>query len=211
MDSRDTPRATPIARQPAWRRLVVGLGNPGRRYHGTRHNVGFTVVDLLRAALGGSEWRAFHRSELAEGRVAGPERGVSVVCVKPGAYMNRSGEEVQRVATEFTIAPPDILVIHDDLDLPAGKIRLRARGTSGGHRGVEDIIRVLGEDFHRLRIGIARPQPGESPEEYVLRRFEPEESAVMEPALARAELACRIWAVEDIDAAMNQFNPDAGA
>ncbi len=208
MDSRDAGRDSGGEHAGRWRRLVVGLGNPGRRYRETRHNVGFALVDLLCAHLGGERWREFHASELAECRIPGGERSVTLLCLKPGSYMNRSGLAVLQAATEFSIAPEDTLVVHDDLDLPCGKLRLRSGGGSGGHRGVADVIRVYGNAFHRLRIGIDRPPAGVEAEQFVLRPFEPDEQVAIRSALERAGDACRVWAIEDIAAAMNRFNAD---
>ena len=184
--------------------LIVGLGNPGDRYHETRHNLGFRVVDLLTEELRNAKKSRYEGSEVFDAR----RRNRRVLCLKPGRYMNLSGGPTARAAMEFEVDPEQILVVHDDLDLPPGKLRLRKRGGSGGHRGVEDIIEELGRsDFHRLRIGIGRPQ-GQITEEYVLENCAPEEAELLTRASERAVEACLSWLDEGIVLAMDRFNRD---
>ncbi len=183
--------------------LIVGLGNPGARYQNTRHNIGFRVVDQLlktvepgaeRVAIGGSELWRWQRNS------------ATVLCLKPGSFMNRSGGPTAQVVERFEIALERLLVIYDDLDLPPGKLRLRRLGSSGGHQGVENIIEALaGEDFHRLRIGIG--QPGNEPwENYVLEPFASAEAGSMAAAIKRAAQACECWIDHGMVRAMDRYN-----
>ncbi|MFQ5653917.1 MAG: aminoacyl-tRNA hydrolase [Planctomycetota bacterium] len=183
--------------------LVVGLGNPGRRYRGTRHNIGYEVADRLAERLGGGEPIRFHRSDLVELRGGG--RRLS--CLKPGTFMNRSGAPVAQAVSAFMVRRDRLLVIHDDLDLPLGRLRLRAKGGAGGHRGIADIIAHLGDQrFGRLRLGIGRPEEG-PPEDYVLEAFLPEERERVDRMAEQAVEACLSWWRNGIVHAMNCYNP----
>jgi len=149
--------------------LVVGLGNPGDNYTRTRHNVGFMVADLLAVRLG-STFKAHKRSgaEVVSGRLAGH----SVVVAKPRCFMNESGRQVGPLAKFYSIAPADIVVIHDDLDLDFGRIRLKLGGGEGGHNGLRSVAAALGtKDFQRIRIGIGRPPGRKDPASFVLENF----------------------------------------
>ena len=149
--------------------LVVGLGNPGDNYTRTRHNVGFMVADLLAVRLG-STFKAHKRSgaEVVSGRLAGH----SVVVAKPRCFMNESGRQVGPLAKFYSIAPADIVVIHDDLDLDFGRIRLKLGGGEGGHNGLRSVAAALGtKDFQRVRIGIGRPPGRKDPASFVLENF----------------------------------------
>jgi PTH1 family peptidyl-tRNA hydrolase len=164
-------------------RLIVGLGNPGREYEKTRHNVGFMVLDKVADSLGVSISREKFSALYGECRLD----ETKVFLVKPLTYMNRSGEAVAQFARFFKVEPSQILVIYDDLDLPLGKLRLRLRGSSAGHRGVQSIIDALStQEFPRLRVGIGRPERKEEVINYVLSPFTEEEFKVLEPALERA-------------------------
>lgn len=158
-------------------RLIVGLGNPGPRYAGTRHNAGFLVVDAW-AQRHGAQLRATRHGE--EGRV-----GAARV-LKPGTFMNLSGSAVQALATRNGISPDQILVVHDDLDLPLGRLRVRANGGAGGQKGIRDIIDRLGPNFARLKIGIDRPPPRWSVEHWVLSRFRDDELDLLDQVVERA-------------------------
>ena len=148
--------------------LVVGLGNPGPKYESTRHNAGFWLADRLAARLGAS-FRPLSRFGLDACEAATPVGRVRLV--KPTTYMNRSGQAVRAIAEYFRIAPAAILVVHDDLDLPPGIVRLKEGGGHGGHNGLRDIVAHLGtRDFVRVRLGIGRPGRGMDPVEYVLQR-----------------------------------------
>ncbi len=153
-------------------KLIVGLGNPGKEYEGTRHNIGFTLVDeLIRRARSGGKKKQ-HLSEVCRSRIGGSE----VILAKPLTYMNNSGLAVINLLEEEGIQPQEMLVVHDDLDLPLGTTRLRMRGSSAGHRGLDSIINTIKtQDFPRLRLGIGRPGRKEDIVRWVLSPFEEEE------------------------------------
>lgn len=183
--------------------LIVGLGNPGREYAGNRHNAGFQCIDRLAKAHGLSFSRRQARARVARGEI----NGHRVLLVKPQTFMNASGEAVGQLARFYKIAPADVLVLYDDLDLSLGKLRLRPGGGSGGHHGMRSVIQHLGtEDFPRLRLGIGRPPGGMDPVDYVLSDFTVDERAEMELAFERAIAAIECFLDEGIDAAMNAFN-----
>lgn len=204
--------------------MIVGLGNPGPEYARHRHNIGFQVVDLFAQRHGLVFDKFQKRARLAIGQVTlkGLTSAVAsgwqdrVLLAKPMTYMNLSGEAVGALAAFYKIAPADILVIHDDLDLPPGKLRLRASGSAGGQKGVKSIIQHLHtEAFARLRIGISRPggvgssaPPGMDPADYVLQPFTAEQETEMGFVRDRAVEAIETWLAQGIEAAMNRFNPD---
>ena len=163
--------------------LVVGLGNPGPKYDGTRHNAGFWFADRLAARLG-ANFRPARRFSLdACEATTGAGR---VRLIKPTTYMNRSGQAVGGIAEYFRIAPAAILVVHDDLDLPPGTVRLKEGGGHGGHNGLRDIAAHLGtRDFARVRLGIGRPSPGRDSIDYVLDRPRAEERRLIDDAIGR--------------------------
>lgn len=161
-------------------RLIVGLGNPGPRYAETRHNAGFWFVDRLAAERNG----IFRAESRFEGEVARfTQGGAGCLLLKPLTFMNRSGSAVQKLAAFHRIAPVEILVVHDDLDLPAGTARLKSGGGHGGHNGLRDLHRHLGADYARLRIGIGHPGAREAVIGYVLERPTREEEAAMRRAI----------------------------
>ena len=186
--------------------MIVGLGNPGRRYQRTRHNMGFVVVDRLLERLPKAEDSKFFQSEVALTRHGDRE----VVCLKPGMYMNRSGEPVGQTRARFRVENDAMLVVCDDLDLEPGRLRVRARGSSGGHRGIADVIRAVGDDFARLRIGVGRPPAGVETEDHVLSVFTEQELEIIGSTLDRAVEACLCWLESDVVTTMNDFNPDPG-
>jgi PTH1 family peptidyl-tRNA hydrolase len=183
-------------------RLIVGLGNPGSAYAHTRHNAGFWAVDAVAAGAG----LPFKRHGLvarAQGRVAGED----VILAKPQGFMNRSGSLVADLLDGLGLALSDVIVVHDDLDLDPGRVRLKARGGHGGHNGVLSIITVLGTDrFARLKIGVGRPPAGEDPADYVLAPVPAGERAILEEVVALAAQALGCWATEGLKVAMNRFN-----
>jgi PTH1 family peptidyl-tRNA hydrolase len=185
--------------------LIVGLGNPGRRYRGTRHNVGREVVQHLADRLGVRlEEDGWART--ARARVD----GVTVVLAVPETYMNVSGQAVRDLLRRGRRHPGDLLVVHDDLDIPLGHVRLRPGDGAGGHNGIRSIIAELGTGmFPRLRIGVGRPPAGVDPAEFVLDRFTPEERRVVDEAVARAAEAAVTAAREGLPAAMNRYNARA--
>lgn len=184
-------------------KLVAGLGNPGRRYQATRHNVGFAVADELARRAG-----AVFELGRANALTVRTGRGeAAVLLVKPLTLMNLSGEAVADLARYFRIAPPDILVVADDVNLPLGRLRLRARGSAGGHNGFRSIIGLLGsEEFPRLRIGVGRGDPRRELADHVLARFDDDEAPDVEAGVARAADAVECFIAEGIEAAMNRYN-----
>lgn len=185
--------------------IIVGLGNPGRKYDGSRHNVGFDVIDELvdQYRIGGPE--RFGKSMIGKGRI-GDRR---VILVKPLTYMNLSGEAVREVVHYFKADPEnDLVVISDDIDLEPGQIRIRKKGSAGSHNGLKNIVLHLGSgNFARIRVGVGgKPDPDYDLADYVLGHFKGEEKKVMEEAVARAAQAAACMAQEGADLAMNRFN-----
>jgi PTH1 family peptidyl-tRNA hydrolase len=183
-------------------KLIVGLGNPGADYESTRHNVGFRVIEAL-AAAEKLRFKATHTAATAVGRLDDTD----MTLIKPMLFMNRSGAALRTLLGGRPVAGPDLLVVHDELDLPLGRLRLKARGGDAGHRGVRSIIEVFGDDaFFRLRLGIGRPPAGEPGDEFVLARFAPSERAAADTMIARAVEAVRAFVLEGGEAAMNRLN-----
>jgi len=187
-------------------KLVVGLGNPGREYARNRHNVGYQIVNLLAKAHGLRFDKRRGKARLASGSIGEQQ----VILAKPRTFMNLSGQAVARLVHFYQVEPEDLLVIFDDLDLPIGRIRLRPRGGSSGHKGMASIIEQLGrDDFPRLRVGIGRPPGKMDPADYVLQDFSEEQEEVMAEVRERAVAAVECWLREGIEAAMNEFNYSA--
>jgi peptidyl-tRNA hydrolase, PTH1 family len=185
--------------------LVVGLGNPGPEYAATRHNLGFLVVDELAARAGTPPFRKKFHGELAEARVGGH----ALTLLKPLTYMNDSGRSVRAATTFFKVALDQLVVVHDEIDLPFAEIRLKTGGGDAGHRGVRSIAVELGTpDFIRIRIGVGRPPPGfrGSPSDFVLQGFAPAERAELAPLVTRAADAAELIAGRGLAAAMNQIH-----
>jgi len=181
---------------------VFGLGNPGRKYKGTRHNVGFEVIDLLAEKL---NTKVSHRRFRALVGDAKTEAG-TLLLVKPQTYMNESGLSVSAAAAWNKLGPEQILVVCDDLDLEPGTLRIRRKGSSGGHKGLKSIADALGTtDFPRLRIGIGRPTH-ENALDYVLDRFTGSQRKAMTEAVGVAANAVACWCTEGIEPCMNKFN-----
>jgi PTH1 family peptidyl-tRNA hydrolase len=182
--------------------LIVGLGNPGRRYERTRHNAGFMAVDRLAEKLPNGTERSRFQANLLETH-DGDKR---VVLAKPLTFMNDSGKSVSQIARWYKVPREQLLVIYDELDLPFGTIRLRPNGSAGGHKGVTSVIQQLHtQDFARLRIGISRPQTG-STVPYVLARFTSEEQKALPEIIERSAEAALLWLREGITVAMNEHN-----
>jgi len=182
---------------------IFGLGNPGREYADTKHNVGAEVVRLLGRRWRIRLWRRRYDSACGHGKV----RGRSTWLFVPRTYMNRSGYAVAEAAAALPLDLARILVVSDDLDLPPGKIRLRAKGSAGGHKGLQSIIDELGtQDFARLRLGIGGPPAGEEAADYVLSPFTADERELIEEALARAAACAEAWLLEGPSRAMTAFN-----
>ena len=184
-------------------KLIVGLGNPGSKYKGTRHNVGFEVLALLSDRFFGLSPSRKHEAEIAEISIDS-ER---VLLAAPQTYMNLSGQSVQKIASYFKIERDEILVVCDDMNLDVGRIRLRAGGSAGGQNGLNDILnKMSSKDIPRLRIGIGRPPERFPSKDYVLSRFRPDETDSIKEALNSAADAAEFWVREGIQAAMNKFN-----
>lgn len=184
-------------------KLVLGLGNPGRQYERTRHNMGFLVVDRFASANQISVKRKKYKSLLGDWQLD-RER---VLVVKPQTYMNRSGDAVRDLFRYLQVGVPDLVVIHDDLDLPFGRIRIRCRGSAGGHRGVLSILEALGEEgFFRVRVGIGRPPAGVDPTDYVLQHFPREEAMKLGEVVSRGADAVQYLLEEGSQRAMEKFN-----
>lgn len=184
-------------------KLVVGLGNPGRKYEGTRHNIGFVVLEeLARRRAAGRRKTAF-QGETADIVV----RGERTLLLWPHTFMNRSGQSVVEARDFYKIDDQNILIIADDLNLPVAKLRFRARGSSGGQKGLADIIRALGsETFARLRLGIGTPPEGWDAADYVLGKFTKEQQSEIEVAVVQAADAAEDWIEHGIDHCMNRYN-----
>ena len=184
------------------RYLVVGLGNPGADYRLTRHNVGFRVVEQLARHWQLRFERPRKQARLAMGEVA----GLPVALLEPLAYMNLSGKPVALALRELVLLPAAMLVVHDDVDLPLGRLRLRPRGSAAGHKGVQSLMDSLGTaDFARLRVGIGRPGHGDV-RDYVLTPFASDDEPAMEEVLEKAASAIECYLTAGVEAAMNEFN-----
>jgi PTH1 family peptidyl-tRNA hydrolase len=183
-------------------KLVVGLGNPGSKYEGTRHNIGFDVVDRL--ASGGSGVRF---STKFDGQIAEAEIDFRrVLLLKPDTFMNLSGRSVVPALRFYKLDPADLLVVCDDLNLPLGKLRIRRGGSDGGQKGLRDISAQLGtEEYARLRVGIGERGPVDAAD-FVLSRFKSAERAAIDDALIEATQAVAVWVSQGVEAAMNRFN-----
>ena len=183
-------------------RLIVGLGNPGPAHADTRHNVGFRVVEVL-AAQAGIRFRRHGEVLRAEGRLSAQ----AVTLAKPQSYMNRSGPVVAALIGDLGLDLSAVIVVHDDLDLEPGRLRIKARGGHGGHNGVLSIIDALESDrFARVKVGIGRPPDDVEPGNYVLAPVSARERAVLEEAVLQAAKAVECWVGEGLMAAMNRFN-----
>jgi PTH1 family peptidyl-tRNA hydrolase len=192
-------------------KLIVGLGNPGSQYAGTRHNVGFEVLDALAARLGLIAWPdQFDR--MARNRfdglsIDGTALGQKVMLLKPMTYMNASGRVVQQARAFHQLDPSDLMIVLDELALPCGRIRLRAGGSDGGHNGMRDIQRALAtQQYPRMRIGIDAPPERIPGRDYVLGRFTPEQRRAIDEVIPTACDALACWIEQGIERAMNRYN-----
>ncbi len=183
-------------------KMIIGLGNPGKAYEGTRHNIGFDVVDAVAARLDAAVRQKKFNSLLGEARY----QDLRVLLLKPQQFMNLSGQAVAAAAGFYKLAAGDLMVIADDLALPAGQIRMRPGGGSGGHNGLRDIIGRLGSDqFARLRVGIGSPEFGDAAD-FVLSRPSAAQQAALDEAKKKAQEALLCWLANGLDAAMNRYN-----
>jgi len=183
--------------------IIVGLGNPGRAYRETRHNIGFTLVNHLAERLGVEFTRMESKSLVTKGTYAGHQ----LILAKPMTYMNLSGQAVRSLVRFYKIPLDKLLTCYDDVDLPLGTMRMRPDGGAGGHKGMQSIIEQLGnQGFSRLRIGIGRPPGRKTAASYVLDDFSPDETEFLQVILDRAVDAVLTFVKDGIDVAMNQYN-----
>lgn len=185
--------------------MIVGLGNPGRRYRGNRHNIGFMVVDQLseqsKVEIGRKQLKALvGTGQFAQKRI---------ILVKPQTKMNLSGSSVGPLVNYYKIPLSNLMVVYDEIDLPFGAIRLREKGGSGGHNGMKSIITALDDGFPRLRLGIGRPPGRMEPAAYVLQDFQKEEFPVVEEIIERSVSAIETYLTNGIEIAMTRFNSDS--
>lgn len=189
-------------------KLVVGLGNPGKKYEGTRHNVGYEVLAELARRHAAPKPKDKFEARVCEILVAGQR----VLLAAPQTYMNASGRSVAQIVGFLNIPSSDLLVVCDDINLPLGRLRLRGAGSSGGQKGLENIIQHLGrQDFARLRLGVSLPPAGVDSSAYVLSRFHKSELPAAQAAVARAADAVETWVAAGLPEAMNRFNAAAEA
>lgn len=184
--------------------IIVGLGNPERRYDGTRHNIGFSAITALADEYGISMDFKKHKAICGKGVIEGQK----VILAMPQTYMNLSGESVRELVDYYKIDPEEeLIVIYDDIALAPGKLRIRPKGSAGGHNGIKNIIAHLGgQVFPRIRIGVGEKPKGWDLADYVLGRFAKEEEPQIREALKNVTQACRVMLTEDVNSAMNQFN-----
>ncbi len=184
--------------------LIVGLGNPGREYENTRHNIGFWTLDKLAEAGGIDVLEKKHKALIGKGVIDGQK----VILAKPQTYMNLSGESVQELTSYYKIdETSELIVISDDINLPPGQLRIRKKGSAGGHNGLKNIILCLGHDgFIRLKMGVGEKPAGYDLKDYVLGRFTADEKKLMEDAAKRGADAIRLIMAQGPDAAMNEYN-----
>lgn len=182
--------------------LIVGLGNPGRQHSRNRHNFGFMAIDHLAARHGIELKRTQNRAIVGTGRI----NGRPVILAKPQTFMNLSGESVGALANYYRIAPNDLLVVYDELDLAFGVIRLREKGGAGGHNGMRSIIQQIGNEFPRLRLGIGRPPGRMDAAAYVLQDFSKDEAILVNEVLDSATAAIESFVADGINLAMSRFN-----
>ena len=183
--------------------IIAGLGNTGREYEGTRHNVGFMALDQLADRLGIEIGEKAHRALIGKGRIEGNR----VLLVKPQTYMNRSGESLRQVLDYYKEEPSSLIVVYDDISLDPGAIRIRGKGSAGGHNGVKSIIAHLGtQEFARIRIGVGAKPPRMDLADYVLGHFSGDDMRRIEEACRDGAAAAAVMITEGIETAMNRFN-----
>ena len=184
--------------------IIVGLGNPTRKYEGTKHNVGFDTIDYLVDEYGIPSSGLGHKAMYGKGMIAGQK----VILAKPMTYMNLSGESVRELVNYYKIDPEEeLIVVYDDISLDVGHLRIRTKGSAGGHNGIKNIIAHLGtQEFPRIKIGVGAKPPRMDLADYVLSRFSAEDRRVMETAFKDAAQAAQVLIEEGPDAAMNAFN-----
>ncbi|HEY1374710.1 MAG TPA: aminoacyl-tRNA hydrolase [Candidatus Binatia bacterium] len=184
-------------------KLIVGLGNPGKKYERTRHNLGFMVLDRLACKSGVTIDKSKAQALIGEWK----RGGESVLLVKPQTFMNLSGQALATLFRYHPVEAGDVIVVHDDLDLPFGRLRIREQGSAGGNRGMLSVLQALGEvPFVRVRIGIGRPPPGVDPADFVLQRFTPDEKSQLSEIVGRATDAVEAVLDEGPRRTMEKFN-----
>lgn len=184
--------------------LIAGLGNPGARYADNRHNIGFMVADVLADRAGSRFRREALRGHAAVGALA----GVPVIVVKPMSYMNNSGRPIRASAAYYKLAPDHVVVVHDELDLPFGTIRLKLGGGDNGHNGLRSVSAAFGtRDYYRVRVGIGRPPGGWDPADYVLSDFAPAERGELPPLIERGADAVEVLLGRGLAVAQNEIHP----
>jgi PTH1 family peptidyl-tRNA hydrolase len=201
---RITPQASPDEdpTDMSDRFLIIGLGNPGRKYRGNRHNIGFMVVDRLAADNGIQSSKVQNKAIVGDGRVAGQR----VILAKPQTYMNNSGDAVGPLANFYKMPPENIFVVYDEMDIPLGTIRLREKGGAGGHNGMKSIIQHIGQDFPRMRLGVGRPPGRMEPPAYLLQDFSNEQLPIVSDMIDEAIRAIETYLQEGIQMAMSRHN-----
>ena len=183
--------------------MIVGLGNPGREYEGTRHNIGFEIVDKLATDNGINVNKGKFNALYGEGRIAGEK----VFLVKPTTYMNNSGQAVRALADFYKIPVENIIVIFDDIDIPFGSIRIKSKGSGGTHNGMKSIVNHLSsKDFPRLKVGVGSKLEGQNLANFVLSKFSNDEKRTIEDSISNASKAIETIISKDLDMAMNEYN-----
>ncbi|MEE1243860.1 aminoacyl-tRNA hydrolase [Frisingicoccus sp.] len=183
--------------------LIAGLGNPTKTYEGTRHNVGFDMIDVLGNKFGIDVTTKKHKALVGRGII----EGMRVILAKPQTYMNLSGESIREIADFYKIEPENIIIIYDDISLDVGRLRIRKKGSAGGHNGIKNIIAHLGtQEFPRIKVGIGEKPEGWDLADYVLSKYSKEEQKALDEASEGVIGAVKLIVMDDIDGAMNQYN-----
>ncbi|WP_178625541.1 aminoacyl-tRNA hydrolase [Frisingicoccus sp.] len=183
--------------------LIAGLGNPSKNYEGTRHNIGFTMIDAIGEKFGIDVTTKKHKALVGRGIID----GMRVILAKPQTYMNLSGESIREIADFYKIEPENIIIIYDDISLDVGRLRIRKKGSAGGHNGIKNIIAHLGtQEFPRIKVGIGNKPEGWDLADYVLSKYSKAEQEALKEASDDVIGAVRLMIMDDIDAAMNRYN-----
>lgn len=183
--------------------LIAGLGNPSRTYEGTRHNIGFTMIDAIGNKFGIDVTTKKYKALVGRGMID----GMRVILAKPQTYMNLSGESIREITDFYKIEPENIIIIYDDISLDVGQLRIRKKGSAGGHNGVKNIIAHLGtQEFPRIKVGIGNKPEGWDLADYVLSKYTKAEQEALEEASEGVIGAVKLMLADDIEAAMNKYN-----